>query len=133
YLNLGVTQANLKDYSGAKNAIEQAIEWYRPGFLDSVFDSEVSDDIKQATHRNVIYADGNEFNTALYYELANIESFRGGRDFEAKSKEAEENAASSVSSIDGYLTALNWAWMQPRKDPKDYVTWAMWVQLWRMA
>ena len=29
YLNLGVTQANLKDYSGAQNSIQKAIEWYR--------------------------------------------------------------------------------------------------------
>src|SRR5207302_6087115 len=92
YLNLGVTQANLKDYSGAANAISDAIKWYRPGYFDGVFDSEVSDDIKQATRRNVIYADGNEFNAALYYELASIEAFRGGRDFETKLAQADENA-----------------------------------------
>src|SRR6185436_17630293 len=133
YLNLGVTYANLKDYSGASNAIEKAIEWYRPGYFDGVFDSEVSDDIKQATHRNVIYADGNEFNAALHYELAGIEAFRGGRDFEAKLKEADRNAASSGSSIEGYLTALNWAWLQRRKEPKDYGAWAIEAHLWNKA
>ncbi|HEY6047096.1 MAG TPA: hypothetical protein VIU65_10875, partial [Pyrinomonadaceae bacterium] len=133
YLNLGVTYANLKDYSGASNAIEKAIEWYRPGYFDGVFDSEVSDDIKQATHRNVIYADGNEFNTALHYELAGIEAFRGGRDFEAKLKDADRNAASSGSSIEGYLTALNWAWLQRRKEPKDYGAFAIEAHLWDKA
>jgi tetratricopeptide (TPR) repeat protein len=133
YLNLGVTYANLKDYSGASNAIEKAIEWYRPGYFDGVFDSEVSDDIKQATHRNVIYADGNEFNAALHYELAGIEAFRGGRDFEAKLKEADRNAASSGSSIEGYLTALNWAWLQRRKEPKDYGAFAIEAHLWSKA
>jgi tetratricopeptide (TPR) repeat protein len=133
YLNLGVTYANLKDYSGASNAIQQAIEWYRPGYFDGVFDSEVSGDIKQATHRNVIYADGSEFNAALYYELAGIEAFRGGRDFEAKLKEADRNAANSGSSIEGYLTALNWAWLQRRKEPKDYGAWAIEAHLWSKA
>lgn len=133
YLNLGVTQANLKDYSGAENSIQKAIEWYRPGYFDGVFDSEVSDDIKQATHRNVIYADGNEFNAALHYELASLEAFRGGRDFEAKLIEADRNAAKSGSSIEGYLTALNWAWLQLRKEPNDYGAWAVQAHLWRKA
>jgi tetratricopeptide (TPR) repeat protein len=31
YLNLGVTEANLKDYGAAENSIQQAIQWYRPG------------------------------------------------------------------------------------------------------
>jgi tetratricopeptide (TPR) repeat protein len=133
YLNLGVTQANLKDYSGAANAIEDAIKWYRPGYFDGVFDSEVSDDIKQATRRNVIYADGNEFNSALFYELASIEAFRGGRDFEARLARADENAKSSSSSTEGYLTALNWAWLQLRKQPRDYGAWAVQAHLWRKA
>ena len=95
YLNLGVTQANLKNYSAASNSIQKAIEWYRPGYFDGVFDSEVSDDIKQATNRNVIYADGNEFNAALYYELAAIEAFRGGADFEAKLAAADETCGAA--------------------------------------
>ena len=133
YLNLGVTQANLKDYSGAENSIQKAIEWYRPGFVEGVFDSEVSEDIKQATHRNVIYADGNEFNAALYYELASIEAFRGGRDFEAKLNQADRNAERTGPSVEGYLTALNWAWLQIRKEPKDYGAWAIQAYLWRRA
>lgn len=133
YLNLGVTQANLKDYSGAANAIGDAIKWYRPGYFDGVFDSEVSDDIKQATRRNVIYADGNEFNAALYYELASIEAFRGGRDFETKLAQADENAKATSSTTEGYLTALNWAWLQLRKDPGDYGAWAVQAHLWRKA
>jgi tetratricopeptide (TPR) repeat protein len=133
YLNLGVTQANLKNYSAASNSIQKAIEWYRPGYFDGVFDSEVSDDIKQATHRNVIYADGNEFNAALYYELAAIEAFRGGADFEAKLAAADEHAARTNPSVEGYLTAMNWAWMQMRKEPKDYGAWAIHAHLWHKA
>lgn len=133
YLNLGVTQANLKNYSAASNSIQKAIEWYRPGYFDGVFDSEVSDDIKQATHRNVIYADGNEFNAALYYELAAVEAFRGGADFEAKLAAADQHAARENPSVEGYLTAMNWAWMQLRKEPKDYGAWAVHAHLWRKA
>ncbi|MGZ5481320.1 MAG: tetratricopeptide repeat protein [Pyrinomonadaceae bacterium] len=133
YLNLGVTQANLKDYAAASNSIQKAIEWYRPGYFDGVFDSEVSDDIKQATHRNVIYADGNEFSAALYYELAAIEAFRGGRDFEAKLAAADQHAVRTNPSVEGYLTAMNWAWMQMRKEPKDYGAWAIHAHLWRKA
>ncbi|MGQ0764013.1 MAG: nSTAND1 domain-containing NTPase [Acidobacteriota bacterium] len=133
YLNLGVTQANLKDYAAASNSIQKAIEWYRPGYFDGVFDSEVSDDIKQATHRNVIYADGNEFSAALYYELAAIEAFRGGADFEAKLAAADQHAVRTNPSVEGYLTAMNWAWMQMRKEPKDYGAWAIHAHLWRKA
>jgi tetratricopeptide (TPR) repeat protein len=133
YLNLGVTQANLKDYAAASNSIQKAIEWYRPGYFDGVFDSEVSDDIKQATHRNVIYADGNEFNAALYYELAAIEAFRGGADFETKLAAADQHAARTNPSVEGYLTAMNWAWMQLRKEPKDYGAWAIHAHLWHKA
>ena len=133
YLNLAVTQANLKDYSGAANAISDAIKWYRPGYFDGVFDSEVSDDIKQATRRNVIYADGNEFNAALYYELASIEAFQGGRELETKLAQADENAKATSSSTEGYLTALNWAWLQLRKQPGDYGAWAVQGHLWRKA
>jgi tetratricopeptide (TPR) repeat protein len=133
YLNLAVTYANLKDYSGAQNSIDKAIEWYRPGYFDGVFDSEVSDDIKQATRRTVIYADGNSFNAALYYEKASLEAFRGGRNFETVLNEADENAAKSESSVEGYLTALNWAWLQRRKEPKDYGALAVEAHLWNKA
>jgi tetratricopeptide (TPR) repeat protein len=98
-----------------------------------VFDSEVSEDIKQATQRNVIYADGNEFNAALYYELAAIEAFRGGSDFEAKLAAADENAVRTNPSVEGYLTALNWAWLQQRKEEKDYGAYAVQGHLWRKA
>src|SRR5690349_2274728 len=133
YLNLGVTEANLKDYAAAEASIQQAIQWYRPGYFDGVFDSEVSDDIKQATQRNVIYADGNEFNAALYYELAAVEAFRGGGDFEQKLAAADENAARTTPSVEGYLTALNWAWLQQRKEEKDYGAYAVQAHLWRRA
>ena len=132
YLNLAVTQANLKDYSAAAASIDKAIEWYRPGYFDGVFDSEVSEDIRQATHRNVIYANGNEFNAALYYERAAIEAFRGG-DFARKLAEADDNAATTKSAVEGYLTALNWAWLQLRKEPKDYAALAIQAHLWHKA
>ena len=133
HLNMGVTQANLKDYEGAAKSIRTAIEWYRPLYFDNVFDSEVSPDIKKATHRTVITADGNAFNTAAHYELANLEAFNGGKDFEALLKQADRHAERSASSIEGYLTALNWAWYQLRKNPEDYGAWAGQAYLWRKA
>jgi tetratricopeptide (TPR) repeat protein len=133
YLNLGVTQANLKDYSGASNSIQKAIEWYRPGYFDGVFDSEVSEDIRQSTGRHVIYANGNEFNAALYYELAGIEAFRGGKNFEERLNEADQHASRMNSLVEGYLTALNWAWLQQRKEPNDYGSWVIQAHLWRRA
>src|SRR6185503_18020250 len=98
-----------------------------------IFDSEVSEDIKQATRLNVIYADGTEFNAALHYELASIEAFRGGSDFEAKLAAADEHAARTKPTVEGYLTAMNWAWMQLRKEPKDYGAWAVHAHLWLKA
>jgi tetratricopeptide (TPR) repeat protein len=133
YLNLGVTQANLKDYSGAANSIQKAIDWYRPGYFDGVFDSEVSEDVTLATNRNVIYADGKSFNAALYYELANVESFRGGDNFETLLKAADAHADKTNPSVDGYLVAMNWAWLQIRKEPDDYGSLAVQAYLWRRA
>jgi hypothetical protein len=133
HLNMGVTQANLKDYAGAESSIEKAIEWYRPFYFDGVFDSEVSDDITKATHRSVIYAYGNEFYAALYYELANLEAFRGGLKFEAKLAAADRQAEGAASLVEGYLTALNWAWLQLRKEPGDYGAFAVQAHLWRKA
>jgi tetratricopeptide (TPR) repeat protein/energy-coupling factor transporter ATP-binding protein EcfA2 len=133
YLNLGVTQANLKNYAAASNSIQKAIEWYRPGYFDGVFDSEVSEDITLATNRNVIYADGKSFNAALYYELANVEAFRGGDNFATLVRAADEHADRAKPSVDGYLTALNWAWMQLRKEPNDYGSLAIQAHLWRRA
>jgi hypothetical protein len=133
YLNLAVTQANLKDYAAAEDSIRKAIQWYRPGYFDGVFDSEVSEDIQKATQKNVIYAQGNEFNGALYYELAAIEAFRGGHDFEALLKQADENAARTDLWAEGYFTAMNWAWLQLRKEPKDYGSLAIQAHLWHKA
>lgn len=133
YLNLAVTEANLKDYLAAAESIRKAIEWYRPGYFDGVFDSEVSDDIKGATHRTVIYADGDAFNAALYYERAAIEAFRGGKEFEVRLSEADRNAAQTDPPVEGYLTALNWSWLQQRKEEKDYAAWAVGAYMWRKA
>ena len=130
YLNLAVTQANLKNYAQAENSMNKAIEWYRPGYFDGAFESEVSPDITQATNRTVIYADGNSFNAALYYELANIEAFRGGANFGSALREADEHAAQTNPTVDAYLTALNWAWLQFRKEPKDYGALAIQAHLW---
>jgi len=133
YLNLAVSQANLRDYVAASNSIQKAIEWYRPGYFDGVFDSEVSDDIKNVSHRKVIYAEGNEFNAALYYEMAAIEAFQGSSDFEARVKAADQNAARTNATVEGYLTALNWGWLQLRKVEKDYGAWAIQAHLWQKA
>jgi tetratricopeptide (TPR) repeat protein len=133
YLNLAVTQANLRRYDEASDSITKAIEWYRPGYFDGVFDSEVSADIKDAANRRVIYADGNSFNAALYYERAAIEAFRGGKDFEVRLAEADRNAAATDPPIEGYLTALNWSWLQQRKEEKDYAAWTVQAYLWRKA
>ena len=133
YLNLGVAHANLKHYDEAADAIRNAIKWYRPGYFDGVFDSEVSPDIQQATQKNVIYAQGNEFSGALFYELAAIEVFRGGREFEQLLKQADENASRTTLWAEGYFTALNWAWLQIRKEPKDYGSLAIQAHLWHKA
>ncbi len=133
YLNLGVTHANLKHYDEASDAIRNAIKWYRPGYFDGVFDSEVSPDIQRATQKNVIYSQGNEFDGALFYELAAIEAFRGGRDYEQLLKQADDHATQTALWADGYFTALNWAWLQIRKEPKDYGSVAIQAHLWHKA
>jgi tetratricopeptide (TPR) repeat protein/energy-coupling factor transporter ATP-binding protein EcfA2 len=133
YLNMGVTQGILKDYDAAISSIRAAIDWYRPLYFDGVFESEVSPDIKKATHRTVITADGNALNAALHYELANLEAFRGGADFEARLAEADQHAAKTAPSVEAYLSALNWGWLQLRKEPGDYGAFAAQAHLWQKA
>ncbi|HZE68511.1 MAG TPA: hypothetical protein VE135_03165 [Pyrinomonadaceae bacterium] len=133
YLNMTVAQANLKDYEGARASAQKAVEWYRPFYFDGVFESEVSDDIKRATHRTVIFDDGPAFNVALHYEVANLEAFRGGNQFESRLNAADQLAEKSGSPVEGYLTGLNWAWLQLRKEPGEYGAWAAQGHLWRKA
>jgi tetratricopeptide (TPR) repeat protein len=133
YLNLAVAQGNLKDYAAAENSIQKAIDWYRPGYFDGTFDSEVSDDITKATQRSVISSYGNEFDAALYYELANLQAFHGGKEFEARLDAADRHAEKTASLVEGYLTALNWAWYQLRKQPGDYGALAVQGHLWRKS
>ena len=47
--------------------------------------------------------------------------------------EADTNATRTGSSVEGYLTALNWAWLQVRKEPKDYGSWAVQAHLWKKS
>ena len=133
HVNVGVTQANLKDYDAATKSLEKAIEWYRPLFYDGLFESEIAPDIKTVTHRSVIGAEGSAFNVALHYELANVEAFRGSRDFEARLTTADRVAERAKPSVDGYLTALNWGWLQLRNVPGDYGVLASQAHLWRKA
>ena len=133
YLNLSVAQGNLKRYDDAESSIQKAIDWYRPLYFDGAFDSLVSEDITEATHRSVIIAYGNEFDAALHYELANIAMFRGSRDFETKLEAADRYAEKTESLVEGYLTALNWAWYQMRKQPGDYGALAAQGHLWRKS
>jgi len=133
HVNVGVTEANLKYYDAAVNSIAKAIEWYRPLFYDGVFESEISPDIKSVTHRSVIGAEGSAFKVALHYELANVEAFRGSGDFEASLASADREAERSKPSVDAYLTALNWGWLQLRKVPGDYGALASQAHLWRKA
>lgn len=133
HVNVGVTQANLKDYDAAANSIAKAIEWYRPLFYDGVFESEISPDIKSVTHRSVIGAEGSAFNVALHYELANVEAFRGSKEFEVRLASADREAERAQPSVDAYLTALNWGWLHLRKVPGDYGALASQAHLWRKA
>jgi hypothetical protein len=133
YLNVSVAQGNLKKYDEAESSIRKAIEWYRPFYFDGLFDSLVSEDITAATHRSVIVAYGNEFDAALRYELANIAMFQGSPDFEQKVEAADRYADKSATLVEGYLTALNWAWYQERKAPGDYGALAAQGHLWQRS
>ncbi len=133
YLNMAVAQGNLKDYDGAKASAQKAVELYRPFYFDGVFESEVSDDLKRATRRTVIFDDGPSFNVALHYELANVEAFRGGPEFEKRLAEADQLATKNGSPVEGFLTALNWAWLQLRKEEGDYGALAVQAHLWKKA
>lgn len=91
--------------------------------------SYISPEIQEATGRRVIDADGETALTALHYELANIRAFAGGEDFEAALAMADKRPR----SVNAYLFALNWAWMNYQKRPQDYGALAAQGALWERA
>src|SRR5262249_661051 len=55
------------------------------------------------------------------------------KDFEARLADADRNANATKPAVEGYLTALNWAWLQIRKEPKDYAALAVQAHVWNKA
>lgn len=128
YLNRGLSQAIMGGYAEASASVSKAIETFIPGNYGSLSENQVSPAITRATGYRRLKADENAFQTALHYELVNIEAFRGGRDFEKHLRDASRGHASDSA----YLSAINWAWLHMDKRSKDYGGWVSQGAMWEV-
>lgn len=138
YLNLAIAQAMLPapDYAAALTAVRKSIQYYNPSSFDHVFDSEVAPDIQRANGHTVLVANGSALIVALHYEPAVLCALGGGqylRQFEVYLKDADNFALSHPRSIDPYLLALNWVWLDLRVRPEGYGGLAVSGWLWEQA
>ncbi len=116
YLNRGISQGILGSYADASTSIKSAIDTFTPGLYGSLSENEVSPTILEATGKRSIAANETEFQTALHYQLANIEAFRGGTEFDHLMQSASQRTTSEAANF----TAINWAWLHMNNRPADY-------------
>ncbi len=129
YLNRGLSQGIIGSYGDASNSIKSAIDTFTPGIYGSLTENEVSPDILAATGKRSIAANETEFQTALHYQLANIEAFQGGGNFDHLMQSASQRTTSEAANF----TAINWSWLHMSNRPADYGGWvsqgAAWERL----
>jgi hypothetical protein len=135
YLNLSIAQAELAQHFPAVTSSELALKNLVPAEFDGAEEEEVSPHILQATGRTKLVTDADAFGLALLYMRANLDAYVGAPTFANKLQAADEHAEqlSRAAQLDGYLTALNWAWLQLRVRPTDYGAWASQGYLWQKA
>ena len=129
HLNKAISVGILKRYAEATAAIEKAIQTFTPGSDDTFYENEISPDIERATGHRTIMAYENDFYSALYYQLANIEAYAGGAGFKARLAEINNHPR----SLNADITAINWAWLHLKNRPDDYGAWASQGAFWEHA
>jgi tetratricopeptide (TPR) repeat protein len=124
YLNRGLSEGIMGKYSDASSSIDNAIKNFRPGTYGSLSETQVSPAITRATGYRRIAADENSFQTALHYELGNIQAFTGRDDFVPLLQ------IDKSKSLSAYLTAINWAWLHMSIRDRDYGGWVSQGVMW---
>jgi tetratricopeptide (TPR) repeat protein/energy-coupling factor transporter ATP-binding protein EcfA2 len=124
YLNRAISQGIIGKYADASASIQEAISDYMPGTYTSLSENEVSPQIQEAIVIGKIMATESSFQTALRYQLVNIEAFRGGERIVPMLDETVKGPVSKSGLItSAYLTAINWAWLHMTNRPEDYGGW----------
>jgi energy-coupling factor transporter ATP-binding protein EcfA2/flagellar biosynthesis GTPase FlhF len=132
YENLILGLGILGRYDEAKDALRAGLGSFMHSGYGEYVENEVSPEIERETGQRIIYAESDDALTAIKYEMVNLVAASGG-DFKAALAEANKEADQRSHSIDGYLFALNWAWLHQKFNPKDYGALAAQGALWERA
>jgi tetratricopeptide (TPR) repeat protein len=116
-------------YEEAERTIKSGIEQFKFTF-EEYEETELSPDLKTATHQTVLFVDAKEALHAFYLELANLKAYAGEPDFAAALKAADDLKATSNG---GALFALLWAWQHIQNRPEDYGALGIQGALWERA
>ena len=126
--NRGLCLSSLGQYAEAEKAIRDSIREFQ--FTGNVqMESEVAPDIQAATGRTILSGDEKLWQTANYYELANLKAYAGKKEFDAVLTEADKQR----NAADAALIALDWAWLHMEKRKEDYGALVAQGALWERA
>jgi tetratricopeptide (TPR) repeat protein len=124
----GLCLSLLGQYAEADKAIRDSIrEFHFTG--SGQMESEVAPDIQAATGHTILSGGETLWQTANYYQLANLKAYAGSEKFDAVLTEADKQP----NSGDAALIALDWAWLHMEKRKKDYGALVAQGALWERA
>jgi len=146
--NLAIALAMLKRYKEAAAQMELSIRDFQFS-SDSMYDSEVSPDIKRATGLTILETTPVVFHVACYYEIANLLAFAGDPGFVPALERADREARrqgfnvpshgtpvnASNRSVDPFVLSIEWAWLDARASTgrEDYGVYAAYGAMWERA
>jgi Flp pilus assembly protein TadD len=126
--NQGIFLGALGRYDEAEKAIRDSIREFQ--FMGGEFgENEVAPDIQDATGHTTLRGSEKTYQTANYYELANLKAYAGSKEFDAVLTAADKQP----NSAEAALIALDWAWPQMDKRNEDYGALVAQGALWERA
>lgn len=128
YTNLIIALGSRGKYDEAVQSLQAGLESFMHSGYGQYTETEVMPKIEAATGQKILLAESDEALTALKYERA-ILAAGSGQGFQTALKDADARPG----TMDGYLFALNWAWLHDRLNPNDYGVLAAQGALWERA
>lgn len=154
HMNLSVALAMEKRYPEASGEMQKAIRNFQFGST-SLFDSEISPDIRRATGQTLLVETPVTFYVTMFYELATLKAFAGDASFARTLDRADDVARQqgydvdgsgakgrvTLESVDPFLLGIEWAWLSARAQNisaggakrEDYGVYAAYGALWERA
>jgi tetratricopeptide (TPR) repeat protein len=124
----GLCLSLLGQYAEADKAIHDSIREFH--FTGSTqIESKVAPDIQAATGHTILSGGETLWQTANYYQLANLKAYAGSEEFDAALREADKQP----NRADAALIALDWAWLHMEKRKEDYGALVAQGALWERA